>query len=50
VFLGAVERLLEDEGLREELGTRGRAYAERAFNVDSVARRFEEVLERVGRR
>jgi putative colanic acid biosynthesis glycosyltransferase WcaI len=49
-FLGAAARLLADEELREELGTRGRAYAESAFDVDSVARRFEEVLERVGRR
>ena len=50
VFLGTAARLLADGGLREELGTRGRAYAESAFDVDPVARRFEEVLERVARR
>ncbi len=50
VFLGAAARLLADEGLRVEFGMRGRAYAESAFDVDSVARRFEEVLERVRRR
>jgi colanic acid biosynthesis glycosyl transferase WcaI len=48
-FLGAAARLLADEKLRAELGTRGRVYAESAFDVDSVARRFEEVLARVGR-
>jgi glycosyltransferase involved in cell wall biosynthesis len=46
-FLAAAERLLADEELRAELGTRGRAYAESAFDVDSVARRIEEILERV---
>jgi colanic acid biosynthesis glycosyl transferase WcaI len=45
-LLGAAERLLADEELRAELGTRGRAYAETTFDVDSVASRFEEVLER----
>jgi glycosyltransferase involved in cell wall biosynthesis len=49
-FLGAAARLLADEGLREELGARGRTYAESAFDVEPVARRFEEILERVVRR
>lgn len=49
-FLGAAAGLLADDGLREELGTRGRAYAEAAFDVDAVAGRFEEILGRVGRR
>lgn len=45
-LLGAAERLLADDELRGELGRRGRAYAETTFDVDSVARRFEEILER----
>jgi glycosyltransferase involved in cell wall biosynthesis len=46
-FFSAAETLLADEELRAELGTRGRAYAESAFDIDSVARRFEEILERM---
>jgi glycosyltransferase involved in cell wall biosynthesis len=45
-FLAAAEKLLEDEPLREELARRARAYAEKAFDVDTAASRFEEVLER----
>ena len=45
-FLAAAERLREDGELRAELGGRARAYAETAFDIDSVAGRFEEVLER----
>jgi glycosyltransferase involved in cell wall biosynthesis len=45
-FLAAAETLLDDEALRMELAARARAYAETAFDLDSVAGRFEEVLER----
>ena len=45
-FLAAAGRLFEDEELRTELGQRARSYAETAFDIDSVAVRFEEVLER----
>src|SRR5207248_10880749 len=45
-FLAAAERLREDTELRAELGGRARAYAESAFEIDSVAGRFEDVLER----
>ena len=45
MFLGAAGRLLADEGLRAKLGERGRAYAESTFDAESVAQRFEEVLE-----
>ncbi len=48
-FLAAAERLLEDEALRSELGRRGRAYAETTFEIDAVADRFEDVLERATR-
>jgi glycosyltransferase involved in cell wall biosynthesis len=46
-FLAAAETLLDDEALRTELAARARAYAETAFDLDSVAGRFEEVLERL---
>jgi colanic acid biosynthesis glycosyl transferase WcaI len=44
-FLAAAETLLEDDRLREQLGRRGRAYAEKKFDVELFAGRFEEVLE-----
>jgi colanic acid biosynthesis glycosyl transferase WcaI len=44
-LLAAAGSLLEDAELRAVLSKRGRAYAETAFDVDSVADRFEEVLE-----
>ena len=45
-FLAAAERLLGGDQLREELAQRARGYAEAAFDVDSIAGRFEQVLER----
>jgi glycosyltransferase involved in cell wall biosynthesis len=45
-FLAAAGRLLANEELRAELGTRGRVYAETTFDIDSIARRFEDVIER----
>jgi putative colanic acid biosynthesis glycosyltransferase WcaI len=40
-------RLLEDAVLRERLGAAGRAYAERTFDIEAIADRFESVLESV---
>lgn len=48
-FVQAAETLIGDSELREDLARRGRAYAEAAFDVDSVAERFEQVLERASR-
>jgi len=48
-FLAAAQRLLHDAELRARLGNRARAYAEESFDTDSVALRFEEVLERAKR-
>jgi glycosyltransferase involved in cell wall biosynthesis len=48
-FLAAAEALLDDEALRAELGRRARAYAEATFDADSIAERFEAVLERATR-
>jgi len=45
-FLAAAGRLLEDEQARAELAKRGRAYAETEFDIESIAARFEGVLER----
>ena len=40
-------RLLDDAELRERLGAAGRAYAERTFDIEAIADRFESVLESV---
>lgn len=42
----AASRLLADPAEAARLGANGRAYAERAFDLDAVTRRFEAVLER----
>src|SRR5207237_823209 len=44
-FLSAAETLFEDPSRRAELGGRARAYAEAAFDVGEISRRFEAVLE-----
>lgn len=43
-FLDGAERLRRDAGLRRACAAGGRAYAERAFAIDAIAARFEEVL------
>jgi glycosyltransferase involved in cell wall biosynthesis len=43
-FLAAAAKLRADPQLRAELGANGRAYAERAFDLDRIADTFEEVL------
>jgi len=40
----AAERLLDDAALRAELGANARAYAERVFDIERIANRFERVL------
>lgn len=45
-FLAAAEALLDEPNRRAELGGRARAYAERAFEIDAIAGRFEAILER----
>jgi colanic acid biosynthesis glycosyl transferase WcaI len=43
-FLAAARMLRHDSSLRTELGRNGRSYAERTFDLDNVANRFERVL------
>ncbi|MGH9186634.1 MAG: glycosyltransferase family 4 protein [Acidimicrobiales bacterium] len=43
-FLAAAEKLLADPAYRQECGRQARAYAERAFAIETVADRFEAVL------
>jgi glycosyltransferase involved in cell wall biosynthesis len=50
-LVDAVDGLLADEGRRQAMGAAARAHAERAFDVEAVADRFEVVLEQAaGRR
>jgi glycosyltransferase involved in cell wall biosynthesis len=44
-FVRAASALWGDEAGRREMGARGRAYAERTYDVERVADRFEEVME-----
>jgi glycosyltransferase involved in cell wall biosynthesis len=45
-FLGAAESLLDDAERRAELSRHAREYAEKTFDIEGVAARFEEILER----
>jgi glycosyltransferase involved in cell wall biosynthesis len=45
-LVSAAAALHADEVMREELGARGRAYAETIFDLEAIADRFEQVLER----
>lgn len=49
-FAEAVLALLQDDERRCAMGAAGRAYAERAFDLGTIADRFEEVLQDVVRR
>ncbi|GAB3241332.1 hypothetical protein GCM10027535_55310 [Mycolicibacterium hippocampi] len=42
----ALNRLLSDSSLRAEMGTAARRYAERNFNIEDVADRFEAVIDK----
>ena len=46
-LVAAAEELLADSGRRAKLGRAARSYAETTFDLDGIADRFEEVLERV---
>lgn len=43
-FVAGARSLLEDTALREQMGRNGRAYAERSFDIGTLADRFEQVL------
>lgn len=43
-FLDAARRLADDAGRREQFGMHARAYAERYFDIEDIADRFEMVL------
>jgi glycosyltransferase involved in cell wall biosynthesis len=45
-FLGAVERLINDETTRTEMGRCGRAFAEHAFAQEWITQRFLNILDR----
>lgn len=45
-FLAAAEKLVSDPELRAVYGRRARAYAERAFDIEAIADRFEALLTR----
>jgi glycosyltransferase involved in cell wall biosynthesis len=43
----AVLAYLDDDGLRRQAATQGRAYAERTFDIAAIADRFERLFERL---
>jgi len=45
-LVSAAAALRADEGMRAQLGARARSYAETAFDLGTIADRFEQVLER----
>jgi glycosyltransferase involved in cell wall biosynthesis len=47
-FVGNVLELLENRGLREELGAQGRRFIQANFSWETSAARFETVLSAVG--
>jgi colanic acid biosynthesis glycosyl transferase WcaI len=46
-FLAASRRLADDPALRVRLGRNARSYAERAFDIDEIANKFEQVISKV---
>jgi glycosyltransferase involved in cell wall biosynthesis len=48
-MLDAAATLRGDSELRQDLGHRARAYAERTFDIETITDRFELVLERARR-
>jgi len=46
-YLTQTLELATDADRQLEMGTAGRAYAERTFQMDAIADRFEEILERI---
>jgi glycosyltransferase involved in cell wall biosynthesis len=45
-FIEGVDKLVNDENLREGMGRRAREYAETQFDIDKIAARFEDILEK----
>jgi colanic acid biosynthesis glycosyl transferase WcaI len=43
-FLDAAQRLLDGPAGREQMGARGRAYAEKAFDIGAIGSRFEGLM------
>ena len=43
-FVARADELLQDSSLREEMGSRARAYAEKHFTIDHITDRFASVL------
>lgn len=46
-FVGGALILLEDSATREQYAGNGRAYAERAFDIEAITDRFEHIIQRV---
>ncbi len=44
LFVDAVQRFVDDDNLRLEMGRRAREYAETAFDIRKIGKRFEEIL------
>ncbi len=49
-WIAAAHRLAQDSGARASMGTLGRVYAEREFEISGIAERFENVLLRARRK
>ena len=45
-FLNAARQLRQDAALRQRCGEKARAYAERHFDIEKIADRFEEIAKR----
>ena len=43
-FVDAVQRLIDDDKLRQAMGRRAREYAEKEFDIRKIAERFEGIL------
>ena len=47
-FVSAVRQLLEDPVARQQAGRNARSFAESAFNLQSIATQFLDILSRAG--
>ena len=46
-FVSAINRFLTDEHVSEAAGAKGRAYADRMFDIGFITDRFEHIFDRV---
>ncbi|MFC1548233.1 glycosyltransferase WbuB, partial [Candidatus Neomarinimicrobiota bacterium] len=46
-LIQAVDRLISDSSLRKELGSNGREYAERSFNIEKIASIFNNIVVKI---